>query len=94
MTESMSTSTSLCICNSDSDESLSLVIVDMRVVLIRLLHLGILYIDLTVIDSVARLELFTSCHYGCLGDHEGMGANRWAPSHDSVGEAWFLVVRS
>ena len=39
--------------------------------------------------SVARLELFTSCHYGCLGDHEGMGANRWAPSHDSVGEALF-----
>ena len=53
------------------------------------INLGILYIDLTVIDSVARLELFTSCHYGCLGDHEGMGANRWAPSHDSVGEALF-----
>ena len=41
------------------------------------------------IDSVARLELCTSCHYGCLGDHEGMGANQWAPSHDSVGEACF-----
>ena len=45
--------------------------------------------DLTVVDFCPGLELRTSCHYGCLGDHEGMGANRWAPSHDSVGKAFF-----
>ena len=39
--------------------------------------------SVTVIDSTRLLVLCTSCHYGCLGDHEGMGANRWAPSHDS-----------
>ena len=25
---------------------------------------------------LSGLELFTSCHYGCLSDHEGKGANR------------------
>ena len=37
-------------------------------------------------DFHPGLVLCRKCHYGCLGDHEGMGANRWAPSHDSVGE--------
>ena len=33
-------------------------------------------------DSV----LCRKCHYGCLGDHAGYGANRCARSRDSVGK--------
>ena len=54
----------------------------------------ILYIDLTVIDSVSGLELFTSCHYGCLGDHEGKGANRLGATSRQRGGSSSLVVRS
>ena len=37
--------------------------------------LGILYIDLPGSLIPVRVRVFTSCHYGCLGDHEGKGAN-------------------
>ena len=30
--------------------------------------------------------LFRKCHYGCLGDHEGDGANRCARPENSVGK--------
>ena len=30
--------------------------------------------------------LCRKCHYGCLGDHAGNGANRCARSQDSVGK--------
>ena len=45
-----------------------------------------LLIDLTVGDFHPGLVLCRKCHYGCLGDHEGNGANRCALHENSVGK--------
>ena len=39
------------------------------------------------------LELFTSCHCGCLGDHEGKGANGLGAIWRQRQWSWVLVVR-
>ena len=46
----------------------------------------VLYIDLTVGDFHPGSVLCRKCHYGCLDDHAGYGANRCARSRDSVGK--------